>query len=338
MLDRQPFSGRRTVRTISVILGITLLLYLLHVAGFATVLANIRALRWGLVVIIGLGGVNHLLKAWAWRITLGEAGKDIGVSHMMALRLVSEAAAQLGAAGRVAGETMRVALLGPGVPVSSGISSAALDQGLFVATGAVLSAAGLVIALGRIAMPRVMEIYLLMLCLGLLGLVVAMGMAVRRRRLGLSEVARLIGRMPWFKGLLEKRYSLIQSAESKMLEFYHQTPGRFWASLGLNVVCHGLAVLEVYLALAFMGAKVSLLGALVVEALTKLVNVIGFINPGNVGTYEGGNVFILKMFGLGSAVGVALGIARRIRALFWTGVGIICLGALSNLRAWRQIA
>ena len=49
-------------------------------------------------------------------------------------------------------------------------------------------------------------------------------------------------------------------------------------------------------------------GALAIEALTKLVNVAGTFNPGNIGTYEGGNMLIVKMFGLSGAAGIDSGI------------------------------
>ena len=55
-----------------------------------------------------------------------------------------------------------------------------------------------------------------------------------------------------------------------------------------------LAVLEVYVILRFMGARVAMGGAFIVEALTKVINLVGAFNPGNFGTYEGGNMLIAK--------------------------------------------
>jgi phosphatidylglycerophosphate synthase len=93
-----------------------------------------------------------------------------------------------------------------------------------------------------------------------------------------------------------------------------------------------MAVMEVCLVLWLMGVKLGVLSALVVEAMTKLVNVVGSINPGNFGTYEGGMMLIVKMFGLTGAIGLTLGVARRLRALFWTSVGGICLLILTRSR------
>ena len=85
-----------------------------------------------------------------------------------------------------------------------------------------------------------------------------------------------------------------------------------------------------------MGAKIGPLGALVTEALTKLVNVAGVFNPGNVGTYEGGNILIAKMFGLTSAVGLSVAVTRRLRGTFWGAVGGFCLFPLSRSRAHNK--
>src|SRR5258706_7886169 len=84
-----------------------------------------------------------------------------------------------------------------------------------------------------------------------------------------------------------------------------------------------------------MGVKMGFFSALVIEALTKLVNVLGNFNPGNIGTYEGGTMLIGKMFGLSSPTGLALGLSRRLRSFFWAAVGLICFVLLTRSRKHR---
>ena len=91
--------------------------------------------------------------------------------------------------------------------------------------------------------------------------------------------------------------------------------------LSLNLLAHMAALSEIYVVLRLMGFNIGVVGALIFEALTKLVNVVGLINPGNVGTYEGGNVLIARMFGLGADTGMVVAVARRIRAIFWASIG-----------------
>ncbi len=96
------------------------------------------------------------------------------------------------------------------------------------------------------------------------------------------------------------------------------------------MACHGIAILEVYLLLYFMGARAGLLGALVIEAFTKLINVVGALNPGNFGTYEAGNMILAKLLGITGASGLTLGLCRRVRSLFWKAMGLLCLVAISR--------
>jgi hypothetical protein len=86
----------------------------------------------------------------------------------------------------------------------------------------------------------------------------------------------------------------------------------------------------VWLILAVLGAHVSLKGALGVEALTKVINTVGALNPGNIGAYEGGNMLIGKLFAFGGSTGLALAFARRARGIFRAIAGALCLVFLSK--------
>ena len=164
----------------------------------------------------------------------------------------------------------------------------------------------------------------------LLGIILVTAMAVRRRCAVFSGTARALGRVPYLGRWIERKRSLIHSVENKLLDFYHETPGAFWGSFALNLACHGTAVFEVYLILWLMGVKVAFFTALAIEALTKLVNVVGTFNPGNIGTYEGGNMLIARMFHMSATSGLTLGLARRCRAIFWAGIGGVWLVMLSR--------
>ncbi len=71
-----------------------------------------------------------------------------------------------------------------------------------------------------------------------------------------------------------------------------------------------------------MGARVTLIAALALEGLTKLINLAGSLNPGNIGTYEGGNMLITKLFGITATSGFTLALCRRARAIFWAAIGV----------------
>jgi phosphatidylglycerophosphate synthase len=216
------------------------------------------------------------------------------------------------------------------VPVANGVSAATLDRGLFTVSAAIVSVTGILVALVAVPLSKTWRLYSLLFAGGVAIFVAVLALAMRRRWPLISGTARVIGQVPGFKKFLDGKQSVVDSAEKSFLGFYHETPKAFWASLILNLVCQGFAILEIYLLLHFMGARISFLGAFVLEALTKCISVIGAINPGNVGTYEGGNMMITRLFGVTSAAGLTLGLCRRVRGLFWAAIGAVCMIVMSR--------
>ena len=79
----------------------------------------------------------------------------------------------------------------------------------------------------------------------------------------------------------------------------------------------------------------ALVGAVALEGLTKVINLVGALNPGNLGTYEGGNMLIANIFGVTSTAGLTLALCRRARTLFWAGIGAMSL-ILINRAKWAK--
>lgn len=294
---------------------------------------QVRAVGWGLVLIIALGGISHLTKTLAWRFTFLCDIRNVSFARTFGLRLVSETIGSFGLPGQVLGETARVYFLGSSLPVAHSVSSVTLDRGLYVATSALVSATGILAAVFMLSLSGTWRLYGFSIASVLALLLVLTGIAFQRRWPVFSGAARTITSLPWFRKWFDGKQSIIASAESNLFRFYHDTPKAFWASLMLNLTCHGLAVVEVYILLRFIGARTGIAKAFVLEAFTKLVNVIGAVNPGNFGTYEGGNMMLSRLLGISSAAGLTLGLCRRVRSLFWKAIGCLCLVAMLR---WTQ--
>jgi hypothetical protein len=72
MPDRSRIT--RSFLPITPLLGIALLVYLLTTVKFSALAGNAKAIGWGMLVVLALGGFSHVIKTWAWRLTmLGEA-------------------------------------------------------------------------------------------------------------------------------------------------------------------------------------------------------------------------------------------------------------------------
>ena len=299
--------------------------YLVFRTGPGVVWKQVQEVGWGLALIIILGGFSQLIKTCAWRQTFASGISGLSWSRSFGVQLVSDAAGQLGLAGKLLGEGLRVSLLGSVVPLPRRISAAAIDGGVHTLTAAVVAVLGIIATLLVAPLSGGWRVYALLLAAVLVAVVALAAVGVASRWPLMGNAARTIGRLPLLHNWVNAKQPIINSAEHNLLTFYREAPAAFCASLILNFLCHALAVLEVYLILRFMGAHIAVVSTFVLEGLTKVINLVGVLNPGNLGTYEGGNMLIAQILGVPGTAGLTLALCRRARAVFWAGVGAMCM-------------
>lgn len=84
--------------------------------------------------------------------------------------------------------------------------------------------------------------------------------------------------------------------------------------------------IEMFVLFKILGAPVSFLEALVLEAMLQLIRITSFMIPGNLGAQEGGMVFLAGTLGCPPQVGVAVSLLKRGRQILWSGVGFALWG------------
>lgn len=316
----------RTVRVAIAGLGVGLFAFLIWKVGLSTFVENMHTLGWGLVALIGVGGLSHVVKTCAWWFTFDREHRIIPFPRMLKVRLAGEAVGQLSFAGPLLGETTRALMVRPAVPMINGISSVTLDRGIYTFTGALLIVVGALLSFFfGLNLSQSVRVYSAIFALGLAGFILLIVVTIRRRWRVLSLALQALERIGVLKALTESKKASVRKFEAIVSSFYAESRGSFWSSFVLNLLGHTLGVVEVYLVLWLLGVKATLLVAFLIEALTKVVNLAGTVIPGNFGAYEGGNMVILGVLGLGGAIGLTLGIARRIRSLFWASLGLAIL-------------
>jgi uncharacterized membrane protein YbhN (UPF0104 family) len=78
---------------------------------------------------------------------------------------------------------------------------------------------------------------------------------------------------------------------------------------------------EAYLILRAVGVPISFAGALGVESFMRVTSFASAIIPANLGALEASSLAAAAAVGA-SAAGAPLAVARRLRGLFWAGVGL----------------
>jgi len=318
------------LRFFAVLLGFGLLGYLVFRSGPGTVWKQLETVGWGFALVICLGGISQLAKTCAWRQAFTCDISGLSWFRSFVAQLISDGIGQFGVAGKVVGEGTRISLLCRTVPISNALSAGAIDGALHSFTAVLVTVLGIsaILMIGPVSV--MWRVYAGLLIVGLVSAVILAVVAIRNRWQLVGRATRAIGRVPRLHTWVSDKQPIIDSAEDNLLSFRDQAPGAFWATLIFNLLWHMLAVLEVYIILRFMKAGFTLSGAFIVEGLTKVINLVGAVNPGNFGTYEAGSMLITKMFGVTSTAGLTLALCRRVRTVFWAGVGAICVVVLKK--------
>ena len=327
-----------SLRFFAALLGFGLLGYLVFRSGPGAIWKQLQAVGWGFSLVILLGGLSQLAKTYAWRRAFTCDISGLSWFRSFVAQLISDGIGQFGIAGKVLGEGTRISLLRRAVPLSNALSAGAIDGALHTFTAVLITVSGISATLLLAPLSGTWRAYAVLLVAVLLSAVVLAVVSVRHRWQLLGRATRAIGRLPRLHTWVSGKQPIIDSAEDNLLSFRDEAPAAFWATLTFNLVWHMLAILEVYVILRFMGAGFTVGGAFIVEGLTKVVNLVGALNPGNFGTYEGGSMLIAKMFGVTSTTGLTLALCRRARTVFWAGVGAICVIVMKKAEAPRAIA
>src|ERR1700739_1759607 len=190
--DTHRKAPRGFFRSFLLLLGVSLLGYMVFRAGPGAVWRQVQAVGWGLALIIIMGGFSQLIKTCAWRQTFACDISALSWSRSLGAQLVSDAVGQLGFAGKLFGEGLRISMLGSAVPLANGISSSAIDGGLHAFTAAVVTVLGITATLLLAPLDGRWRTYALLLAAVLIATVAISAVAVARGWRLMGNVARAI--------------------------------------------------------------------------------------------------------------------------------------------------
>jgi uncharacterized membrane protein YbhN (UPF0104 family) len=99
------------------------------------------------------------------------------------------------------------------------------------------------------------------------------------------------------------------------------------AAVGLHFAARVLGAAEVYVIVRVLNAGVSALQSLFLSTGVTIINTAFFVVPGQFGVMETAHVLVLQSLGFPAALGLSIGVIRRIRKLVTSGLGLILYAA-----------
>lgn len=287
-----------------------------------------------LLVMLIPSVVMYVVEAYAWKVTLGPAGKDIPFWRVLVIRTAGEAVNMTTPAGYVGGEPLKAHLLRKHhVPMEEAFTSViiakttmTIAEVLFILLGIAL---GVWLLGGNGSSGQTIPTALL--SVGLLAIVTVGFVFVQRQGIftWLLEGLRKVGLKVAY---LEARKEKLLSLDRAIWGFYRHKRQAFCASTGLSFLGWIAEALEVYVIIWLLGGPTMALSALSIAALSVFIKSSTFFIPGSLGAQDGGNLLLLEAFGYSGVTGITFALLRRFRELVWIGLGLLCLALMDRRR------
>lgn len=311
----------QTYKRILFALGFFFFVYLLRQIGWEALARDFRLLGWSIVLILSLNGVKYAISALAWATAFFPEERQSWTS-LFGRRLAGEAMNYLSMGGPLLSEPAKASLV-QGVGFAPALASTLVESLSNIIAGSLVTAAGLAMLVlwQPVEWPMRLAAYLAIALLLLFCL--AFPYALKRGVPFLTWGWRRARRVGWLSSpKLGEKLALV---EGRMHRLSAERPTALWGIFLLSLATQGLALLEVYAIILPLGITPHFSSVVMMEAFTKLAKAVFFFIPARIGADEGSSAGIFALMGLTPTAGITFAFARRLRALFWSAIGLLYL-------------
>ena len=314
---RQP-RGERVIRWGALAIGVVLFAITLYYINFQSAIGTIGKLGLALPLALLFSGLWHLARTWAWAWCFPQP-RTVSFGRLARVRLAAEAFSYLTLRG-IAGEPLKVVLLGDIVDPRQATAAVALERIAYiivttwiVGIGSILAIIGLPLSYTWFRVFRAFAI-----AAGVVALVTALVIGGRGTYLQ-SWILRID---KWLGTSLSRGRvtRFVGAVERQMLELVRGNLARLAVLLVATIAAYLCMALEAWVILRAIDPTVSLNGALAVETFSRVASFASAFIPANLGALEASS--LAAVAAIGASGGAALALARRIRGLFWAAIGL----------------
>ncbi len=307
------------ISRVAIIIGIALFGVTLLFIDREDTLRESRQLGLLLPLVLLPSGLWHAVRTLGWLICFPPEVRPT-FWRLFRVRLAADAVSYFTIRG-VASEPLRVVLLLDRVPAAASTASTILERTAMGIMSVTMVAATAIVAMTSEAVPDDWQhIFRVIAIVAVLVVLLTLVFLTREGRyVGplLSSLYRRTG-WHWTEGRVAR---FILDVENIFLELARSDIGRL-RNLGLlAVAAYALMTLEIWLVFWAIGQPVTVWSAMFVETFTRSASVFSGVIPGNLGALEASNVAVVRALGLAGAGSLAL--SRRVRGLFWAGLGLL---------------
>lgn len=324
------------LRAFLLIVGLTVLAYLVIALGPGEILSLLLRIGWGFVPIAALYAGHQALRAWALRLSAARPGA-LGYADALAVRLSGEAIQFLTSTGPFLAEPSKALLLGRrGLTKPEGFAATLGEYLAYTFVSAALLAGAMWYFAARVDLgPALRRTAVALLVVSVVFLAVA-AVAIANRIYLIGGVVKQLGRLPVVGTRLRLEEGSVRRMEDLLLGVLRERPGRFARILLLEALAHGLLVVELWWMLGMSEVASSFDRAFLLESAGKFTGLAFFFVPGQIGASEGVNIVLFRALGFSGATGVGVALARRVRSVLTVFVGLAAIALVARRPQPRQ--
>ncbi len=322
----QPLGGpARTALVLgtNLVVGAGVLAWVLHRFGGPAL--GVLALRPEPILLAAFPAavaVSFLGYAWRWRMVLAGLAERAPLGRLAAYRAAGQSLSSLIPSGRLGGEPLRALLLArDGVPAGSAIAAVAVDRTLEMGAGIPFVCLYAAVLLRR-GVPELQGAFVTV-TVGAAALVAGITLTVRRLRSGaglVTAVARSTGldRLRIVRGQM----GVLADAEAAAARLVAE-PGRLMRAFAVGLAVNVVVMVEYRILLGAFGLPADPVAVMAAIFATGAAHSLPV--PAAVGALEGAQTWLFTTLGHAPEVGLAVGLAVRLRELVWILPGLVYL-------------
>jgi 1L-myo-inositol 1-phosphate cytidylyltransferase len=312
---------RRWARPLLSVAGLALLAFLVFRTGAGAILGQLARFGPWFLAVAGLAFLWIFLQACAWSIIQASHFHRVPLMRLFRVKIIGDTLNTLLPSANVGGDAARAFLIRSDAPLKESIPGVLVDKTVEAFAASLFLACGFLIGLTVVDLPAWMDaVAAVGLALTAAGIALFILLQLKGALWAIDKVGRIIPRV---RRLAAGREHHIRDLDENICTIYKHLDARTAAATALHFAARVLGAVEVYLVMAVLGAPLSPVQALFLSAGVTIINTAFFIVPGQVGVQESAHMLVLQLLGFPAALGLSLGVIRRVRKLATSAVGLV---------------
>ena len=315
--------SRKLLGHILTVVGVLLLVFLVRRIGLHTLVATVLDFGPWYLLTCFIGGTGLLCQAGAWWLIMAAFFQRVALRELFRVKVISDGFNMILPSASLGGDAMRAFLIRDQVPLSVGVPAVLFDKTSEFVGSIVFLGCGLLLGLLSLHL-RLTLIVPAVISLAITSVGIVLLVVVQKRGMT-GSLLRLSAPLPAARRWVAAREEKFLAMDETLGVLYTRSNHRALLPIAFHILARCIGVIEVMVIMAVLGAPASFIQALFIATIVTSANTAFFLFPGQWGVTESVHVLVLQSMGYPPAIGLSLGLLRRIRKLMFVGLALVLL-------------